>query len=134
MHEESKLNIDESICTSSKSTENVIILKNAKERKILRWIYYFCLFVLCTVLIVQLQKAIRYYLSYPTYTKSHLVRQSDAEFPALSICSDSSAFKKTILQVRLEPLFYFYYSFLLHCKVFEFECLCFLIYCFRNMA
>ena len=104
MHEESKLNIDESSCTSSKSTENVLLLQNEKERKILRWIYYFCLFVLCTVLVVQLQKAIRYYLSYPTYTKSHLVRQSDAEFPALSICSDSSSFKKTILQVRIRTI------------------------------
>ena len=68
MHEESKLTIDESSYTISKSTENSIILQNAKERKILRWIYYFCLFILCSVLVVQLQKAIRYYFSYPTYT------------------------------------------------------------------
>ena len=98
--EDNKLDIEETSCESSQLSNKKVILQSVKERKILRLIYFFCLFVLCAILVVQLQKAIRYYLSYPTYTKSHLVRQSDAEFPALSICSDTSNFNEHVLQVR----------------------------------
>lgn len=100
LDEDNKLDIEETSSESSQLSNKKVILQTVKERKILRLIYFFCLFVLCTILVVQLQKAIRYYLSYPTYTKSHLVRQSDAEFPALSICSDTSNFNENVLQVR----------------------------------
>ena len=99
LDEGSQLNIEETSCESSQSSTKEVTLQTVKERKVLRLVYFICLFVLCTTLVVQLQKAIRYYLSYPTYTKSHLVRQSDAEFPALSICSDTSNFNETVLQV-----------------------------------
>ena len=99
LDEGSQLNIEETSCESSQSSNKEVILQTVKERKVLRLVYFICLFVLCTILVVQLQKAIRYYLSYPTYTKSHLVRQSDAEFPALSICSDTSNFNEIVLQV-----------------------------------
>ena len=99
LNEDSKLNINETSSDSSQLSNKKVILQTVKERKTLRLIYFFCLFVLCAILVVQLQKAIQYYLSYPTYTKSHLVRQSDAEFPALSICSDTSNFNEGVLQV-----------------------------------
>ena len=100
LNEDSTLNINETACESTQSSNKEVILQRLKERKIIRLIYFFCLFVLCAILVVQLQKAIQYYLSYPTYTKSHLVRQSEAEFPALSICSDTSNFNENVLQVR----------------------------------
>ena len=95
LNEDSTLNISETSCESSQSSKKKVIVQSVKERKIIRSIYIFCLFVLCAILVVQLQKAIQYYLSYPTYTKSHLVRQSEAEFPALSICSDTSNFNES---------------------------------------
>ena len=100
LNEASKLNVNETSSDSSQLSNKKVILQTVKERKTLRLIYFFCLFVLCSILVVQLQKAIRYYLSYPTYTKSHLVRQSDAEFPALSICSDTTNYNENVLQVR----------------------------------
>ena len=98
----SQLSIEETNGDISYPSNSNVVLQSIKERKIFRLMYYFCLFVLCTVLVVQLQKAIQYFLSYPTYTKSHLVRQSEAEFPALSICSDTSNFNETVLQVKID--------------------------------
>ena len=100
MAEQSELNTDESIIKRTRPRENDVSVQNVKDRKTFRCIYYFCFFLLCIVLVIQLQKAIRFYLAYPTYTKSHLVRQSQAAFPALSICSDSTNFNERVLQVR----------------------------------
>lgn len=95
-----ELSLDDARLKKSMSRENDIRLQNVKERKVFRCIYYFCLSLLCIVLVIQLEKAIRCYLAYPTYTEFHLVRQSHADFPALSICSLSTNFKENVLQVN----------------------------------
>ena len=64
--------------------------------------YYICFVILIIVFVVEIYNAIQHYLERPTYTESHLVRQYHADFPAISIYSDSGGFKQDILKVKID--------------------------------
>ena len=74
-------------------------LKKNKWTNSIKFLYYFCFASLFSLLVYQVIKSVEYYLRKPTYTESHLVRQYDAEFPALSICDGSRGFREDILKV-----------------------------------
>ena len=76
-------------------------MKNTMSRKALKWMYYICFVILIIVFVIEIYNAIHHYLERPTYTESHLVRQYHADFPAISICSDSGGFKQDILKVNI---------------------------------
>merc|ERR1711894_324145 len=80
------------------SKEREEVIQNAKAKNPLNWLYYSIFAILIFILIVQVGKSVEYYLEKPTYTESHLVRQYHADFPAMSICSDSGGFKEEVLQ------------------------------------
>ena len=82
-----------------RSKEREEMIQNAKAKNPLNWLYYSIFAILIFILIVQVGKSVEYYLEKPTYTESHLVRQYHADFPAMSICSDSGGFKEEVLQV-----------------------------------
>ena len=73
--------------------------QDIRQKNCLKLLYYCCLFVLIVTFAVRVGNSVDYFLREPTYTESHLVRQSHAEFPAMSICSDSGGFKEDVLQV-----------------------------------
>ena len=91
----------ESIPEEAVYKENGESMQNTMSRKVLKWMYYICFVILIIVFVIEIYNAIHHYLERPTYTESHLVRQYHADFPAISICSDSGGFKQDILKVNI---------------------------------
>ena len=91
----------ESIPKEAVYKENGESMQNTMSRKVLKWMYYICFVILIIVFVIEIYNAIHHYLERPTYTESHLVRQYHADFPAISICSDSGGFKQDILKVKI---------------------------------
>ena len=62
--------------------------------------YFFLLFVLNIILLLQVYKCYEHYWEGPTYVETKIVPQSKALFPAMTICAVRGGYKKDVLKVN----------------------------------
>ena len=64
-------------------------------------IYGLGLFFLVLLLLIQTVQCLRKYFQEPTFISTEIVRQNQAEFPALTFCPETGAYKLDVLQVGI---------------------------------
>jgi hypothetical protein len=63
--------------------------------------YFFLLFVLNVILLLQVYKCYVHYLEGPTYVETRIVPQRKALFPEMTICAVKGGYKADVLKVDL---------------------------------
>lgn len=64
-----------------------------------KFVVIFAIFLLTLILLIQTFQCLRKYFSNPTYIATDVVPQSEAEFPAITICPEGNSYKDEVLWV-----------------------------------
>ena len=83
----------------NENKENISSMKCLKVAQ--RTIYFFVLFILTFILLVQIFNCFRQYVKEPTYLETKITPQHKALFPAMTICPVTSGYKEDVLKVVL---------------------------------